>query len=206
MCPVYFGDVSGDAIFNPALLSGAVVQVKYKDEADTKAGTALRPIGIPRDLSRPLPYLALLMELGNESMHMATGTKIKSTASKPPSTHEYLNLTNNWVAAVKVLQEYQTRPTQTRTESKKLKDAVYATRLAMDCCNRFSISARGATADVYGILNKADIAGEFATFLKVTMPSPTYQDSAIQRMQPLEHLGDKSPHTAWMSKISVSQR
>jgi len=43
-----------------------VVQVKFETSADGKAGAALRPIGVPRDYSRPLPYLVLLLELGNE--------------------------------------------------------------------------------------------------------------------------------------------
>ena len=201
---MYFGDISDEAIFDPAMLSGAIIQVKYRDNADTKAELALRPIGIPRDLCRPLPYLALLMELGNESFHRETRSKIKSLVSKPPSSNEFRDLTEKWVDAVKTLQEYQQSETRNEIQFKKLKDDVKAMRLAMDCCNRFSVCVRGATSGVYSILNKADIAREFVTLLKVTMPSPTAQDSAIQHMRPLEHLGNKTHYTDWMSKYVVT--
>jgi hypothetical protein len=201
---VYFGDISDDAIFDPSMLSGAVFQVKNRDNADSKAELVLRPIGIPRDLCRPLPYLAFLMELGNESFHRDTKSKIKSTASRPPLDDEFRDLTEQWVHAAKTLKQYKRSATRTEIQLKKLKDDVKAKRLAMDCCNRYSVCVRGATSDVYGILLKADIAREFATLLKITMPSPTDQDSAIQHMRPLERLGSKSHYTAWMSNYVVT--
>lgn len=60
----YTGSVAPLAIFDVAQLSAVVVQIKYKTQADTKAEAALRPIAIPRDTSHPLPYIAILMELG----------------------------------------------------------------------------------------------------------------------------------------------
>jgi hypothetical protein len=199
--PVYFGSVSPNANFDPSLLSGGVDQIKFKANTDTKAEIALRPIGIPRDLNRPLPYLALLMELGNESLHRATHSKIKSSVSQPLSDDGFQRLVEDWMAAVKRLKRCKSgSPTKSRIE--ELKGDVEAKRLAMDSYNRYLISARGSSPDVYGILNKADIAEQFATLLQIVMPMPTDQDSAIQHMQPLEHLGDTS-HTAWMKKYVV---
>jgi hypothetical protein len=40
--------------------------------------------------------------------------------------------------------------------------------------------------------NRAGIAKEFATFLKVTMPSPIPEDTACQTMRPLEIKGGAS--------------
>jgi len=50
--------------------------------------------------------------------------------------------------------------------------------LAMDACKQYSIADYGASADVYGILSKANM---LATSFSTAMPSPT-----IQHMWPLE--------------------
>jgi hypothetical protein len=81
MIVTYKGSVTADSIFDIENLSAVVVQIKNKDRPDTKAGPALRPLGIPRRVGRPLPYIALLMELGNESRHRKSNSKIKVTAS-----------------------------------------------------------------------------------------------------------------------------
>jgi hypothetical protein len=72
----YKGSISTNAIFDTENLSAIVVQIKYQGNADTRAGRALRPIGIPRSIHRPLPYIALRMELGNQSNHQITKSKI----------------------------------------------------------------------------------------------------------------------------------
>jgi hypothetical protein len=72
-------------------------------------------------------------------------------------------------------------------------------RVTMDIYNRYTIAIRGSSADPYGILHTANIAKEFATLLSTTMPSPTPQDDALQHMRPLERLGGRSGHNAWMS-------
>jgi hypothetical protein len=77
----YKGSVALDAIFDVENLSAAVVQIKYKAKEDMKAGRALRPIGIPYNINRPLLYVALFMELGNESNHRETKSQIKVSAS-----------------------------------------------------------------------------------------------------------------------------
>jgi hypothetical protein len=63
----YDGPVAPEAIFDPSRLSGASVQVKFDLAGDPQAESRIRPFGIPCDPHHPLPYLALLMELGNES-------------------------------------------------------------------------------------------------------------------------------------------
>ena len=87
-------------------------------------------------------------------------------------------------------------------EDKLLKE-VEDEQLKMDAYNRFTISVRGKSPDIYGVLNKANIVEEFATLLSVTLPSPTVQDIAIQHMRPLERLDDASAHTAWVSVYGV---
>jgi ABC-type uncharacterized transport system permease subunit len=81
LAAMYLGDVSPAAIFNPALLSGLFLQIKLKVDRDAKAESAMRPVGIPHDLSQPLPYLAILMELGTEANYQVTHLKIKSAFS-----------------------------------------------------------------------------------------------------------------------------
>ena len=81
-----------------------------------------------------------------------------------------------------------------------------AARLAVDSCNRYSISVRGASPEVYGILREADIVKEFATLLSVTMPSPSNQDRTRQHMRPLERLGVASNHTAWVSEYHLRRQ
>jgi hypothetical protein len=73
--PTYAGSVADNATFDPAALSAVVCQVKYRTVGDKRAGDALRPIGIPRDLDQPLPYLALLLELGSTATYQETTLK-----------------------------------------------------------------------------------------------------------------------------------
>jgi hypothetical protein len=81
---------------------------------------------------------------------------------------------------------------------KSKKVAIEEARTTMDSCNRYAVFVRGTTPDVYGILENAGIVKEFATFLKIIMPSLTPEDTACQTMRPLESLADESAHTAWM--------
>jgi len=78
---VYHGKIDAEASFDPAMLSAAFGQVKFKTNADTAAEQAIRQIGLPRDASKPLPYLALLFELGTESKYRATQSNIYSVVS-----------------------------------------------------------------------------------------------------------------------------
>lgn len=210
LIPIYFGSIDPDAVFDPSLLSGIVVQVKFKIEGATKAESdAIRPLGVNRDLSNPLPYLALLMELGNEQTYQKTNSKnrkMKSTPSEPLADGKFRNLTQNWA---RDLDRFQTSKGQavkpTKAETQELQNAVQKSRQAMDFYNRYFISVRGASDDVYGILKEAKIEKEFETFLSVTMPAPTDQDDTMEYMRPLESLRDHSRHTAWMLEYSTNQ-
>jgi hypothetical protein len=80
----------------------------------------------------------------------------------------------------------------------KMHNVVIEAWTEMDNFNRYTISIRGATPEVYGILKEANVVREFARLLSVTMPAPVAQDHKIEHMRPLEHLGDTSAHTDWM--------
>lgn len=187
LIPVYIGSVAPEEVFNPSCLSAVVGQVKHKSECD-----AIFPIG-PRDPSRPLPCLALIMELGNETNYEETDSKIKSTAAEAVADGKFVELTNNLTMAMGSLKSH-------KTPTKEQKEAVRTAQLAVNSYNRYIVSIRGASPDVYGILRKAHIENEFSALLKVTMKLPTDQDLAMQYMRPLERLGDRSLHTAWMSE------
>jgi hypothetical protein len=112
---MYLGDVSPGAIFNPTLLSGLFLQIKLKVDGDAKAESAMRPVGIPRDLSQPLPYLAILMELSTEANHQETRLKLKSAVFPAPQQHgAFKDLADNWVTAAKALESYQQCQNQTQ--------------------------------------------------------------------------------------------
>jgi hypothetical protein len=202
----YTGSVAPLAIFNVAQLSAVVVQVKYKTQADTKAEAALRPIAIPRDTSHPLPYIAILMELGAESCHRSTGTRFQVKSPQPLVEGKFEDLWNKWISAQQCLQEHKSQQGETRKRKAgkdhkevQLLGDIADTQVAMETYNRFTICVRGASEEVYGVLKTANVAQAFATFLSTTMPPPTAQDTATQHMRPLDHLSDASAHTAWMS-------
>ena len=212
----YKGSVAAGAIFDVENLSAAVVQIKYKVNADTKAGRALQPIGIPRNIRRPLPYIALLMELGNESNHRETKSQIKVSASPLKDDGAYERLWEERESAVKNLKEYQAKKKKTKTKTKNVgraRDAreielvkeVQEVQEKMDAVNRFSIFVRGASPNVYGALRKANIVKEFEHLLKVTMPLSTAQDTTMKYMRPLERLDETSDHTAWMSLYGMGE-
>jgi hypothetical protein len=194
LIPAYHGSVTPGAIFYPALLTGIVVQIKFKTTGDKQVGDSLRPLGIPRGLERPLPYLAILLELGNESEYQETRSKIKTTASKRVGRDQFQKLIDEWISALKKHQK------QTKETLKKLEAAVTEARSAIESCNRYSIFVRGTSPEVYGILNEAGIAKEFKTLFSVTMPSPTDCTDTMQCMRPFERLG-KSTHMAWMTEF-----
>ncbi|KAF8806748.1 hypothetical protein BYT27DRAFT_7223930 [Phlegmacium glaucopus] len=198
------------AIFDPTMLSAVFGQVKFKSKADTTTEQAIRPIGLLRSLSGPLPYLALLLELGNDSDYGATKSKIKVTTPTSTMEDEFQILRQNWLTAIEALEQYQaSHPEKKRKKQDpklvKKQDDVKKERLALDAYNRYSIAVRGALPSVYGTLVTAKVEREFATLLATTMPSPTAQDEMIQHMRPLERLGRKSGHTAWMSRYVVGE-
>jgi hypothetical protein len=206
----YKGRVAAKAIFDIENLSAAVVQIKYKVNADLPA---LRPLGIPRSISRPLPYIALLMELGNESKYQNLNSKIKVSASPLKDAGTFETHWGERESAVQELRDYrvQKEKEQEQTEQKKqkkkdkdpreaeLEQNVEDAQAKMDDCNRFAIFVRGASPDVYGALREAKITDQFAHLLNVTMPSPTAQHTTMKFMRPLESLNETSDYTAWMS-------
>ena len=203
MMVVYYGDINAKAIFDPAMLSAVFGKVKYKSKADTTAEQAIWPIGLPHSFSGPLPYLAMLFELGNDSNHGRTSSKIKVTTPTSTTKDEFQELTKN---SVKALEKYQAE--HRRKKDPKLvekQNEAKEERPAMDSHNRYTIAIRGVSASVYGILDKANVKTQFATLLAIMMPSPTAQDEMIQHMRPLERLGRESGHTAWMSRYVVEE-
>jgi hypothetical protein len=201
LIPTYTGPIAADTILDPAALSAVVVQVKYKTAGDTKAAETLRPAGVPRDLHQPLPYLALLLELGSESSYQGH-SKIKTTAS-PAGNVDFHTLTKNWLAACGDLANFLRHPeNKSKTKQiKKIKEIVAAQRSAMDDYNRYAVFVRGTSSEVYGILKQAQIVAEFGTLLHATLSPPPTQDPRIQQMLPLQRLALTSGHTAWMNNF-----
>jgi len=74
--------------------SVVVGQVKYKVTGDKKGEAAICPNGAPRYRQQPLPRLAILTELVNESRYKENNSKIKYTTSEPPAEGEFENLIN----------------------------------------------------------------------------------------------------------------
>jgi hypothetical protein len=203
MSPVCAVSIEHGVAFDPAALSAFVLQIKFKIASDSDAGRALRPIGIPRDRHNPPPYLAMLLELGNESLYRKTQSKIMCTPSKVPTEGEFHELTNDWEAALKALEDYRKLKSHAKKRMDTLKAAVKDTRQAMDACNCFSIFVRGTSPEVYGILDNTGISKQFATLLEIAKPSPADEEMVIQHMRPLERLGDGSAHIAWWSNYTM---
>ena len=202
----YSGNVAPSETFNVAKLSEVVVQVKYKTKADTKAEPTLRPLGIHRHLSQPLPHLAILLELGSESRHQKTSTLFQVLTPSALVNGKFEDLQQKWISALQELKDYKHEKLKTRkrkgrkdAQQVQLQEALEKIRSEMDAYNRYTISIRGASSEVYGVLKKANIETEFATLLSVTMPlALPMQDPTIQHMRPLNHLDLKSAHNAWM--------
>lgn len=179
------------------MLSAIIVQVKYKAKADTMVENEIRPLGIARDLHNPLPYVAFLIELGNESRHRQTGTKVKSTAWEK-SSRSYSELVQDWMDALNRLKtcKAQERPNKSRVDA--LKKEVEMKRSNMECYKRYSISARGAS-DAYGISQMEQVQDALQTLLHVALPSPPGNSTTLKRMRPLGRLGDAPGYTDSMA-------
>ena len=198
----YFGSVAADAVFDPDLISDFVMQIKLQSVANTGAERKMRRGAIPNDPA--LPYLAMLMELGTESTHQKTRSKLKSTIPEYDGS-QFQQLEEDWASSTSLLATYRKGGNTTKARIKELREEIKTKRLAMDSCNRYSISARGGGPDTYGILNAADIVKEFATLLRITTPPFTDQDRALQHMRPCERLGHNSSHTTWMAEYVVTK-
>ncbi|KAK2463806.1 hypothetical protein APHAL10511_004111 [Amanita phalloides] len=218
--PLYDGPINPDSEFDPSRLSAVIGQVKNKVAGDKKAELAIRPIGLLRNRLQPLPYLAILMELGNESEHQATGSKNKKAelAIRPigllrnrlqPLPYlailmELGNESEHQATGSKINCEASEPPTE-KAQKKHLEGLQKEARFAVDSCNRHLISVRGISPDVYGILRDARITQEFATLLSILMPLPVDDSSTIKHLRPLERLSE-SDHTDWMAEYDVSNK
>jgi hypothetical protein len=87
----------------------------------------------------------------------------------------------------------------------ELKEGLSSAQLATDRYNRYTISVRGASPEVYRILKTTGITDEFATLLKITTRLPGMAKATMQHICPLEQLGDGSNHTAWMAEYFVPE-
>jgi len=227
----YKGSVGPDATFNIKKLSVIVFQIKNKSSSDTSALRLLRPVGLHHDRRRPLPYLAVAMELGNKSNYQQNTGPIQVTPSAKGSKGAFEALLAAWENALQKLNAYEEKKAKEKEAEKvkktkqrkvrkakkakiakiakekspkdpertKLRNEVKTTRAATDAYNRYSVNVCGASSTVYGCLEEANIVAQFATLIKVTMLLPTAQDVALQHMRPLEHLGEDSAYTAWMT-------
>ena len=109
---VYHGDINADAVFDPAMLSAAFGRVRYKSKADTTAEQAIRPIGVPRDITEPPPHLTFLLELGNESLHVKTHSRIKVTIPEGSEKDTFQTLSSRYLVATEALRGYQAQAGQ----------------------------------------------------------------------------------------------
>ncbi|KAF8343351.1 hypothetical protein F5887DRAFT_1212483 [Amanita rubescens] len=198
LIPLYHGSISLDSKFDPSRFSVVVVQVKNKVARDK---LAIRPVGVTRDRHQPLPYLVILMALGDGSRYGDRDSDIKFVAPEPPADGEFGILCDTWNAAAEKLETYRREKNIQKDTLEDLEKKTNDARLAVNFCNQYSISVRGASPYVYGILGKAKIENEFGTLLRNIMPSPG-DERARQHMRPFERLSD-GPHTAWMSNYAV---
>ena len=198
--PIYMGSIATDAVFDPLLLSVLTGQVKFKVTGATQAECdAVSPIGLLRDLHEPLPYLALLMDLGTEANYLYTNSKMQAIASGPLSYSKFAELTHKFDEDVKILRTCQSeKPKPKEAVLKELKKVVQNSRREMDHYNRYFVSVRGSSHHEYGILDEAQINGDFAMLLQVTAPVPGDQNRISQYMRPFERLGNESHQTASM--------
>ena len=184
------GPIGPDSIFDPSLLSVIVIQVKFKYDGDPNAELALSPLGVDRDLDEPLPYLAILMKLGCEQSFKGSKKMIKYMASGTLAAGEFRKRR----MALNVAEQVLLNNTE-KTAIKGLKKKVYDARVYADSYNRYSISVRGASPDVYGILHSAKIVEEFETLLKVAMPSSDTEKRTTMHVRPNERMSRASHHT-----------
>ena len=167
------------------MLSGIVVQVKFKVKANMMVEQDIQPLGLTHDLDAPLPYLAFIMELGTESQHQSIGKKVTATAWAPTTDVTFNTLMSDWTTAVNEHALYKVQQHSNKVEAGKMWAKVEEKQKLKDGYQRYSISAYGAS-DVYGILAGEKLKGAFAKLLEVTMPSPLDHSLELQHMHPLE--------------------
>ncbi|KAF8491535.1 hypothetical protein JB92DRAFT_1266106 [Gautieria morchelliformis] len=195
----YHGSIAPDAVFDPAFLSGLVVQVKLRKGTHAGRETTIQPVGIARDRLDPLPYLSLLLELGTQTQYHEGGWVALRVAER--SEKNWSTLLSEWADSVKSVAEYEDglRKAGKKKGKDKVgqqkKDKMKKSRAAMDAFKRYSISIRGT--DSYAVLNLPGWRQAFQTLLEVTERGEM-GDELVQQMWPLRQLGDSTPHGVWM--------
>ena len=195
---VYKGDMKSDADFNPSMLSAVFGQVKLRIKCDKDAEQAVRPFGLARDIVAPLPYLALILELGDNSKYQKTRSNLEILVPEYTDAADLAIRKHEWERA----DVDKWKKHRVRGNNSKVVKNMRNKRMKMDGCNRFSISVRGTSC--YGILNKLQVAEQFKSLLDITLPPPNEQDKVIQHMRPLERL--RGEHVAWMSNFTYADR
>ncbi|KAF8331451.1 uncharacterized protein EI90DRAFT_3057981 [Cantharellus anzutake] len=207
LCPVYFGSVDPGANFDCDQLSGFVIQVKNKKKGDTDTGAQrnLRPNGIIRDPEDPLPYLALLMELGTDSQYREAEF-ITYSLPKHSKSFQYGALKREHQSALDRLFTHRNqipkgkkRNPEDNGQLKVLEVDVQDKELQKDLYNRYLISARGASPKTYDILRTAGIEQQFETFLGIVLPQELSHGDEVAQMWPLNHMED---HDSWITNYA----
>lgn len=182
----YNGSVDDDAVFDCDKLSACVIQVKLKKHPDTTAMRSLRPIGIPRS-NDPLPYVAIVMELGCKSVYRSPSNsekhQVQFLSPDAVSSADFVALREKRLSAKRKLDLVKkTKSTDYQTRKKEFQVA----QREEDRVNRYEIYIRGSTASTYGVLHSARIEKEFGAMLKMmemTMPVPIFEPAeAIAQM------------------------
>ena len=199
------GSMESNEEFDPNRLSAIFGQVKFKIDGDSRSGEEIRPIGLARSPHQPLPYLAVLMELGNESNYLETTSKIKVTTPEPLVEGTFEDLSKEFDEAQVAYNKYRALPKKQRKREvlEKKKSRMHRTRRARDSCNRYSLSIRSACADVYGVLRKAEMTTPFDTLIGISKPLAYDVNSTLLHMRPMERLGPESKGLEWMREYDV---
>ena len=207
LIPIYTGSLAPGEPFDPSKLTGMVGQVKNKAAGDSDAKDAMRPFALPRNTSSPLPYLAVLMELGTESQFRETGSHLRvKTWDTDGNSPSYDDRHADWLAAFTAVAEAQRNPQRSveeRKEKKRLEQVMLEKQLVKEGYNRYSIAIRGASPTTYGILATAKIVEAFKQILHITLAPADEFDRKVQHMVPL---GGNHPNTGdcdWMADFET---
>ncbi|KAF8329745.1 uncharacterized protein EI90DRAFT_2923766, partial [Cantharellus anzutake] len=195
LCPVYFGSVLPEAVFDPDQFSALVVQVAFKDVYPQRN---LRPTAIIRHQNDHFPYLLLLIELDTDSQRKSIAGEINFF---PPKLTDYQKLKTELEDALENLFKYEAQKLAWQPPDEKLKKLrveVETKQREKDLYNRYVISARGTGPDTYAILSKPGIMRPFEVLLASIAPRVTDLDILTGHMHPLEPSKDGHSHADWM--------
>ncbi|KAF8510600.1 hypothetical protein JB92DRAFT_2727559 [Gautieria morchelliformis] len=193
----YHGRTGSSAVFEPALLSGVVVQVKNQKEGDGSIEREIRPMGLPPDGTPPRAYLSLVLELGTDRVHSSTKTGLKVTLGTG-SVEDYRVLAEELREKEQMLEEMgkeERKSLEGKKKMKQLQEEIKEKEMAKVGFKRYTISIRGTSE--YGLLNKLQIKQIFEQLLGLTRGErKEIGDELVEEMQPLEQF--ESRYTDWM--------